>query len=97
MFEKTTEADILCGEEHEYDVAKYGADKFSADYTFDRPPKAGWSHFCGFITKEMIEKTMPPPGKRTQILICGPPPMLKFAVLPALEELGYTKDMILTW
>jgi cytochrome-b5 reductase len=45
----------------------------------------------------MIEKTMPPPGKRTQILICGPPPMLKFAVLPALEELGYTKDMILTW
>ena len=97
LFANQTEADILCREEIESDVAKYGADKFSADYTLDRPPKAGWSHFCGFITKEMIEKTMPPPGKRTQILICGPPPMLKFAVLPALEELGYTKDMILTW
>ena len=97
LFANQTEADILCREEIESDVAKYGADKFSADYTLDRPPKSGWSHFCGFITKEMIEKTMPPPGKRTQILICGPPPMLKFAVLPALEELGYTKDMILTW
>ena len=97
LFANQTEADILCREEIESDVAKYGADKFSADYTLDRPPKAGWSHFCGFITKEMIEKTMPPPGPRTQILICGPPPMLKFAVLPAREELGYTKDMILTW
>jgi cytochrome-b5 reductase len=96
LFANQTEADILCRDEIEADVAKYGKDKFSAHYTLDRPPK-DWKYSSGFITKEMIQKHLPPPGKGTQILICGPPPMLKFAVLPALEELGYTKDMYLTW
>jgi cytochrome-b5 reductase len=97
LFANQTEKDILCRDLIEADVEKYGEEKFSADYTLDRPPAKGWTHFSGFITKEMIEKTMPPPGKDTQIIICGPPPMLRYAVLPALEELGYTKDMYLTW
>lgn len=96
LFANQTEADILCREEIEADVEKHGAEKFSAHYTLDRPPKK-WAYSSGFITKEMIQEHMPPPGKGTQILICGPPPMLKFAVLPALEALGYTKDMYLTW
>jgi NAD(P)H-flavin reductase len=40
---------------------------------------------------------MPPPGPKTQILFCGPPAMFKFAVEPAFEKLGYTKDMFLQW
>ena len=97
LFANQTEKDILCRDLIEADVEKYGEEKFSANYTLDRPPAKGWKHFSGFITKEMIEKTMPPPGKDTQIIICGPPPMLRYAVLPVLEELGYTKDMYLTW
>lgn len=50
--------DILCCEEIEFDVVKYGVDKFSVDYTFDRLFKVGWLYFCGFIIKEMIEKMM---------------------------------------
>ena len=97
LFANQTEADILCREEIEADVAKHGEGKFKAHYTLDRPPKKGWKYSSGFITKEMIAEHMPPPGKNTQILICGPPPMLKFAVMPALEALGYTKEMVLTW
>lgn len=97
LFANQTEGDILCRDEIEADVAKFGEDKFRTHYTLDRPPESGWKYSSGFITKDMIAKHMPPPGKDTQILICGPPPMLKFAVLPALEELGYTKEMYLTW
>jgi cytochrome-b5 reductase len=65
-------------------------------YTVDRAPKK-WKYSVGFITAEMIKEHMPPPGKDTQILLCGPPPMIKFAVMPAFEKLGYTKDMFLQW
>eukprot|EP00887_Chlorella_sp_A99_P001111 scaffold14.g1111.t1 len=33
-------------------------------------------------------------GGRTIVLVCGPPPMVDRAVLPALKELGYQEDQI---
>ena len=41
----------------------------------------------------MLKEHMPPPGPDTQILMCGPPPMINFACIPNLEKLGYTSDM----
>ena len=41
----------------------------------------------------MIKEHLPPPGPDTQILMCGPPPMIKYACLPNLQKLGYTEDM----
>lgn len=32
-----------------------------------------------------------------QVLICGPPPMIKFACKPALAELEFSEDMLLIW
>lgn len=43
--------------------------------------------------RKMVETHMPAPGEETLILMCGPPPMLKFACLPALEALGYSEEM----
>eukprot|EP00752_Nemacystus_decipiens_P004835 g4399.t1 len=57
---------------------------FKFHYTLDNAP-SGWGHSQGFITKEMVAEHMPAPGDDTLILMCGPPPMLKFACLPALE------------
>lgn len=54
---------------------------------------AGWSYSSGFISADMISERLPCPGSTTQILMCGPPPMIKFACLPNLEKLGYDENM----
>lgn len=41
----------------------------------------------------MVSEHMPAPASDTLILMCGPPPMLKFACVPALEALSFTEDM----
>ena len=54
-----------------------------------------WEHEqgngVGYITKQMLERSMPPPGPDTLILLCGPKPMGKHACLPALAALGYDR------
>ena len=32
-----------------------------------------------------------------QILVCGPPPMIKFACRPAFEQLGFKDSMLMIW
>jgi cytochrome-b5 reductase len=56
-----------------------------------------WKYDIGFITSTMIEQHLvfPKSVRDTQFFMCGPPPMIKFACLPALQALGYTeKDWI---
>jgi cytochrome-b5 reductase len=96
LFANQTEKDILLRETLDAAAVKNG-DKFSVHYTVDKAPNEKWKFSEGFITPEMIKKHMPPPGKHTQILLCGPPPMIKFAVMPAFEKLGYTKEMFMQW
>lgn len=49
----------------------------------------GWNYSSGFISSEMIVDHLPPPSNDTFILMCGPPPMIKFACIPNLDQLGY--------
>ena len=72
-------------------LAKEKPQQFKLFYTVDRPA-AGWTHGVGFITAEMIETHLPPPAETTQILMCGPPPMIKFACQANLDQLGYSKE-----
>jgi cytochrome-b5 reductase len=62
--------------------------QFTVHYTLDVPPPI-WDGFTGFINDDMISKTLPEPSKNALILMCGPPPMIKFACLPNLEKLQY--------
>lgn len=91
IYANQMEEDILLREELE-SIAKQYPDRFRLHYTLDRPPE-GWSQSSGFITKEMIETNLPAPSEdgSTQIFMCGPPPMIKFACIPALKELGFTE------
>ena len=52
-----------------------------------------WAYDIGFVSEDMIAKHLPPPGDDTIILMCGPPPMIKFACNPNLDKLGYKTEM----
>lgn len=88
LFANQAEEDILVRNELEA-LAKEFPDRFKLNYTLDRPSE-GWKGSTGFINKEMIEKHVLKNGSvdGTQVLMCGPPPMLKFACIPNLQELG---------
>ena len=57
----------------------------------DKKKAKEWKYDVGFITKEMIEKHLPTPaksGKRFQILVCGPPPMMKLLDQSGVRKVG---------
>ena len=57
-------------------LAEAHPDQFSVYYVLNNPPE-GWLGGVGFVTKDMIEKHMPPSSmKDAKVLMCGPPPML---------------------
>jgi len=90
IFANQTEEDILL--RSRLDQLASIDKRFKVWYTLDRPPK-NWAFDQGFVSKDMISKHLPSPGPATVVLMCGPPPMLKFACRPALEELSYAKDL----
>lgn len=89
LFANKTEDDILLKNELEKLDTEH--DRFHLWYTLDSPPE-DWAYDKGFITKEMIEKRLPSADPQTQILMCGPPPMIKFACIPNLEAAGFKND-----
>ncbi|GBG27006.1 NADH-cytochrome b5 reductase 2 [Hondaea fermentalgiana] len=90
IFGNQTEEDILVRDLLEAE-AKRHPERFRLWYTLDRPP-AEWDYSTGFIDEKMIKRHMPPPSDDSVILMCGPPPMIKFACKQNLEKLGYAKD-----
>jgi|UPI000581A16F ferredoxin-NADP reductase len=110
IYANQTPDDILCREELET-LARAFPTRFQVWYTVDRtttamPTSNGstkeaeetWAYDVGFLNKKMIEKHGLFPGQEssTQFFMCGPPPMIKFACLPALQELGFSeKDWVI--
>lgn len=91
LFANQTEADILLRSDLEQ-IVKENPDRFHLWYTLDRP-HPGWKYSTGFIDEAMIQEHMPNPGPDTQILMCGPPPMIQYACIPNLEKRGFSSDM----
>lgn len=94
IYANQSEDDILVRKELEALQKKY-PDRFSLHYTVDKAPD-GWKYSTGFINKEMVEKHLIVKGAGSQqFFMCGPPPMIKFACIPGLEELGFgPADMV---
>lgn len=91
IYANQTENDILVRDMLEELQAKHSDRFVNLWYTLDRPPK-DWKYSEGFITDEMIKAKLPPPGPDTLVLMCGPPPMVKFACQANLDKLGYPKE-----
>lgn len=90
IFGNQTEEDILVRDMLEAEAERH-PERFRLWYTLDRPPQE-WKYSTGFINEQMIKRHMPPPGDDSVILMCGPPPMIKYACKENLNKLGYAKD-----
>ena len=66
--------------------------RFKLHYTLSNAPEE-WKYSSGFINLEMCQTHLFEHAPGTITLLCGPPPMLKFACYPALEEMGYEKGL----
>jgi len=95
LFANQTEEDILLRDMLEELAAKH-PHRLRIWYTLDRPP-AGWKYSAGFVNEEMIRDHLPKAGDDSCVLLCGPPPMIKFACEPNLIKLGFEKDDILVF
>ncbi|SPQ92978.1 NADH-cytochrome b5 reductase [Plasmodiophora brassicae] len=51
-------------------------ERFTLHYVVDKA-EGEWEGDVGHVTKELIEKYLPGPDPKSQILVCGPPPMMK--------------------
>eukprot|EP00794_Sanderia_malayensis_P017980 gene17980-19777_t len=95
LFANQTANDILLREDLE-SIVQENPDRFHLWYTLDRPEE-DWSYSSGFVNDDMLKEHMPKAGPDTQILMCGPPPMIQFACIPSLEKLGFTSDMYVSF
>ena len=89
IYANKTEDDILVRDMLDKCAAEY-PDRFTVHYTLDNPP-SGWKGSKGFITQEMIEEHLPAPGSDSVVIMCGPPPMIKFACKENLDKIGFPK------
>jgi nitrate reductase (NAD(P)H) len=85
-----TEGDILLRGELD-ELAKKHPNQIQITYVLSQPGD-DWKGEKGHVSKEILEKYAWGPGKGTVALLCGPPTMIKKAVLPALQEMGYKED-----
>mmetsp|Transcript_15243 Transcript_15243/g.18490 ORF Transcript_15243/g.18490 Transcript_15243/m.18490 type:complete len:490 (-) Transcript_15243:3244-4713(-) len=90
IFANQEEKDILVRDMIEK-LQEENPDRLKIHYTLDRPP-TDWEYSSGFVTDEMIKAHLPPPTDDCVVLMCGPPPMIKFACKANLDKLGYSKD-----
>lgn len=79
--------DILLKEELDQFAEQY-PDRFKVHYVLNNPPEV-WSGSVGFVSKEQIEKYIPPAADDIKVLMCGPPPMMT-AMKKHLAELNYS-------
>jgi len=99
LFANQTPGDILLRDQLEMTATQH-SQQFHLWFTVDRVPAGtDWAYSTGFVDADMLRAHMPPGATDpdTLILVCGPPPMVSFACLPNLKQLGYTEQQIFVY
>jgi cytochrome-b5 reductase len=95
IYANNTVSDILVRAELEA-LQRDFPDRLSIWYTVgeiqNAEEKDDWEYDTGFINPDMVKEHLLFDDKKkpTQFFMCGPPPMIKFACVPALEAAGFT-------
>lgn len=103
IFCNRTEDDILMRKEIDQADASLGPGRFHLWHVLSNDSSKEWRYGTGLIDKDIIQEHLFPtawsapdsnddPPSRI-VLLCGPPPMVNFACLPALTEI-YGSDFV---
>lgn len=84
------EGDILLRSELDQ-LAKDHPAQFQITHILSKPDDS-WKGEKGHVSKEHLKRYAFGPEEGNVALLCGPPTMIKKAVLPALQEMGYKED-----
>jgi len=112
--EDSTKITLLFANNSEQDIIEHAElraltylypEKFNVVYVVSHP-SADWEGPKGFISKDLLQKHLPPPSEDNVIFVCGPPPMM-FAISGdkakdksqgelqgMLKEMNYTSSMV---
>lgn len=85
-----TEDDILLRAELDQ-FARENSDQFSITHVLSHPGK-DWPGEKGHVDESILHHYAFEPDERSVALLCGPPAMIKKAVLPVLKDWGYYED-----
>ncbi|RWW56205.1 hypothetical protein BHE74_00037085 [Ensete ventricosum] len=90
VYANRSEDDILLQDELD-GWARDRPEQFKVWYVIDEAKRGEeWRYSTGFITESILREHIPVGGSDdTLALACGPPPMIKFAVVPNLEKMKY--------
>ena len=86
IFCNKSEDDIFLKKELDA-LAEGSRGRFRVHYCVDAAA-SGWGGLTGFVSPEMVAKSLPPPAPTTKIMVCGPPPMYTSICGPKLFEAG---------
>lgn len=104
IYGNKTKEDILLKGEID-DLAKKYPEQVKVDYFLDKADSS-WTGKTGFVNRDFLSATLPKPGSKTQVFVCGPDPLYKAVsgnkasktdqgeVTGYLADLGYTKSNV---
>lgn len=105
LYGSKTPSDVLLKDELDKLAASH-PNQFTVKYFVDKKDGAEFNGTEGYITKDVLESTMPKPAESTHVFVCGPPALYKVIsgnkvspsdqgeVTGLLSELGYTKEHV---
>jgi NAD(P)H-flavin reductase len=79
-------------------LAEKHPNRFKIWYTVDNgKDEKDWKYSTGFIDEPMVKDHLFPASDDTITLMCGPPPMVKFACIPNLQKQGHTDKSLMVF